>query len=219
MLTKAQARTMIRQYLTDAEKQVWGDATIDVITQLSIDELYGTLLNDAPWYVSNLDTIAVSGVTSPGYIDLTSSGPLTKRFYRAQKVVRDSQEYSLGDLHDSLVFSNAQVSASQFTYTISGSQLWLYPLSTATGIELRYSYLPTAFTSLVDTDNVPWIDGFDNAYIYDAVMRMVDDQARLQKYSGLQARSWDSLMSRVRREYVGPGGMNLTDYPAEIGGE
>lgn len=205
---------MIRALLPDAEKQAIHDSVLDVATQLVIDELSGEILDEAPWYVSVLETPGT--ITAPGYIALST---LAQRFYRMQKVTRDSQEFGVSSPHDVVTFDNVDVTSPRYTYAVMGSQLWLFPLDTTLNVELRYSYLPAAFTTLADTDVVPWPDGFDSAYVHEAVARLTGDVNWTNKQHAIAQAAFDRLKSRVRREYVGPGVMQVADSPITWGSD
>lgn len=211
MLTKSQTRTMIRALLPDSESQVWTGSTLDVLTQMVMDELWSGLIDQAMWFGSQLDSIGYTSIVAPGTIDLTSSGPLTKRFYRIQKVTSNNQEYSEGDIKDVVIFNNIQVSAPRWIYTVVGSLLTLYPLQTTCPVEVRYSFLPPAFTALGDDSPVAWVEGFEAAFIHEVVARASMTDAISTKNHAIALKSYDRLLSRVVREYVGPSGMQGTD--------
>lgn len=212
---------MIRALLPDQEKQNIADSTLDVLTQLVIDELSSEILDESPWFISQLMPLISAYFTSPGYIDLTpSAGPLTKRFYRVQKVTTSSgQEYGAGSARDVVTYSSTDVSSQRFTYVVMGSQLWLFPLSATTDIELRYSFLPAAFTTLLDTATVPWPDGFDSVYVHEVVARLTADMNWSNRHHAIHAAAFGRLKSRTKREYIGPAVMAVSDSPSEWGGE
>lgn len=217
-LTKAQIRSIIFAQIPDAERHLWSTGNLDVMIQLIMDELWGEILDEAPWHISKLDTIAAASVTSPGYIDLTASGPLTKRFYRLQKLVINQQEYSPTSPHDSIVDGTTEVVSAAFTYIIYGSQLWAFPLSTTLDVQIRYSYFPTQFTALSESTDVDWPSGFENAFIYEVLARISSTEAATNKNHAIAMIAYDRLKSRVRREYVGPSVMMVSDSPFELGG-
>src|SRR5258706_5800106 len=102
-LTKAQYRSMTRQYLDDPNAKLWSDGFIDLAIQLVLDDLWTDMLDQSAFLTSQLHTL--NTLHSPGYIDLrltTSGGDLTQRFYRVQLVKAAERVYYPKDPRDYL---------------------------------------------------------------------------------------------------------------------
>jgi hypothetical protein len=220
-LTKANARSLIRQIIDDPNATLWTNANLDQLAELAIDEMWGDLLSWSPWLTSQLDTI--TSLTSPGFMDLRitgSGGALSKRFHRLQSVVRGGTTFTKYDPRDTIVELNAEVYAPQDSYIFLGDQLWLFPLDTTTDVEIRYSFKPTAFGSLADGDAVTWPDGHDLAYVYEIASSAIvkGDREDNNKISRIADRSWNRLLDAVRKRQIGPIVPWTPDSPHEFGG-
>lgn len=221
MLTKAEARTMIREWLDDPQAKRWSDARIDLATQMVIDDLWTDLLDVQSGLTSQLQTI--TSLATPGYIDLrltTIGGHLAQRFYRVQRVVRGSREYRPIDPRDVLIELNKSIVGPDFTYYVIGDQLWLFPLSTTDQVELRYSYKPIPYTSLTDGFSVQFPEGSESAYVLAAsALTMakgnVEDAAQLVV---LAATARERCIMAIRRQYHGMMVPFTTGSPFEMGG-
>jgi hypothetical protein len=221
MLTKAQARSMIREWTDDPQAKRWSDARLDLATQMVLDDLWTDLLDVQSGLTSQLHTI--TSITSPGYIDLRLTdigGQLTQRFYRVQHLTRGGREYRPIDSRDVLIEDNAAIVAPDFTYYILGDQLWMFPLDTAEEVELRYSYKPVAYTSLAEGNSVQFPEGSDSAYILAAsaiamAKGNVEDAAQLIVLSR-EAR--DRCIAAIRRQYHGMTVPFSTGTSVDMGG-
>ena len=206
MLTKAQARTLVREWLDDPAGKRWSDSRLDLAKQLAIDDLWTDILDLQGNITSQLHNITTT--VSPGYIDLrltTHGGQLTQRFYRVQNVVRDERVYRNCDPREFVIQSNGAVVAPDFTYFVQGDLLWLFPLDTETDVELRYSFKPTPYTSLTDGMYVPFPDGNESAYVLAAsALTMakgnIEDAGQL---FSLANQAKDRLLASIRRQYQG----------------
>lgn len=216
-LTKAQARTVIRSLLDDEARQRWGDAVLDVLTQLSIDQLWGRLMDEVPWYGSYVEDVVAD---STGLVDLTTAGSLTKRFGKMQKVTKDSTEYFPTHPKDVVLMDNAQVYAPDRSYAMMGSKLFCFPLDSGCTYELRYSFLPTAYTELLDSDTVEWPDGFEFAFIYKAAMNAMvkGEKATLEIYQRMAEDAFGDMKGALKRQYVGAGTIRDLDDAMDHGG-
>lgn len=195
MRTKAQIRTAVRQLLDDPIAALWHDAVLDDLIGQTYDELWGRILNNAPYYLTQLDTI--STFTAPGYISLDTD--LSQRFHRLQSLVRGERTYNLADPRTILVSENAVISGPQYSYAFYGNQLWMFPLETTGAVELRYSYKPAAFTGLTESTNITWPDGHESALIFEAAGRALfkgGDPTGLLK---MAERAMDELITVVKK--------------------
>lgn len=217
MLTKGQSRTVIRGLLNDEANRRWGDAALDVLTQTTIDGMWGEILDFAPWFASQLDNITSD---SSGLVDLTNTGSLTRRFFKVQTLVKDSQEFFPTHPRDFVMQSGLQVTAPDNSYFPMGGKLYAFPLESACLYELRYNFLPTAYTSTSETGLIQWVDGFENAFLFKtAALAIVRDSIELFKtYMGVSAESYDALCGKIKREYVGPATIKNLDDPFDHGG-
>src|SRR5574342_75434 len=220
-LTKAEARTAIREATDDPAGKRWSNSALDSLISRTIDGLWSDILDLLPWMVSQLHTSVP--MTSHGFIDLrltTNGGQLTQRFYRVQKVTRDGREYSPAKPQDVLIQTDSELVAPAFTYVLFGNQLWLFPLSTTTDVELRYNFLPTPFTSLTDGYEVPWPEGYDDAYIYAVARRAFGkgDAESIGQATDLAREAMEKLTASVRKYYVGPVGPTGYDSAISWGG-
>ena len=172
LLTKAEARSMIRAMMSDESSEKWNAGNLDLLIQLTLDRLWAKIIDIAPMLYSYLDTVTT--LTSPGYISTGLGGDLTKRFVRLQSLTRDGREYHPISRKD-VVFEDSAVIAVNvsryYKYVVMGSQIHLLPYDTAADVEIRYSYRPDSFTTLADTATVEWPDGHEDAYIAEIVLR------------------------------------------------
>lgn len=223
-LTKAQVRSAIRALMPDQLKQQWSDSSLDVITSLTIDELWSEILIHAPWFLSNRETILAANIGNPGgYVSMTVANGVTQRFFKMQKVVRGSQQFGFVDPQDNLLTAGNTVEtvSTPFSYYIKGYTLYMNPIDYTTDVDIMYSYLPVAFTTLAETDtmvNNKWPDGLEGAIIYEVVARVQTDTQRMANYHAIALSSFDRVLNRVKREGGGAARMGATDDLIEWGG-
>jgi len=233
MLTKAQYRSMVRQYLDDPNAKRWTDSFIDIAIQLVMDDIWTDMLDQAPFLTSQLQTI--STLHSPGFIDLrlaTNGGDLSQRFYRIQLVKapatpgtqqariyypKDPRDYLLGSGDTSVIV------ATRFTYEIKGDQLWLYSSDLEFGpapIDIRYSFKPPAFTSWADGSLIPWPEGGESAAVYAAAAHTMakgnaEEAAQLMLIAD---KAKDRMLASIRRQYLGSTVPFTTENAHAFGG-
>lgn len=221
-LTKANARTLVRQWLDDPDGQFWSNTNLDLLISLVLDDLWSELLQVAPGWRSTLDTIATGSISAPGFIDLSSSGPLTARFYRIQSVTRDGREYGEIDPRDVVIEDSAVVvntSASR-SYFVRGEELWLFPLDDSTEeVELRYSGFPASFDGLAEAASVVFPDGYESAYVLEAAGRAMlkGDRENGERLLGMARRSFERALARVSATAAGPATPWLASAPESWG--
>ncbi|MCI0349116.1 MAG: hypothetical protein L0Z53_06785 [Acidobacteriales bacterium] len=217
-LTKAAARTAIAEAIDDAGFKRWSQANLDILIARVFDDLWSELLEQSPWLTSQLHVFTASQIIAPGYLDLrltTNGGQLTQRFFRVQRLIRDSREYeSIQELQTKwriVVEADIEVSAPRFAYQVLGNQLWIHPLALDSGVELRYAFLPVPYTSLTEGYEVPWAEGYDSAYIYEAAARALvkGDAESMAQYKQLATEAFDRLKAACSRQQVGAQRMQM----------
>jgi hypothetical protein len=222
MLTKAEARTQIREWLDDPAAKRWSDSRLDLATQFVLDDLWTDMLDMQSLLTSQFHQI--TSFHSPGYIDLrltTNGGDLTQRLYRIQHVTRGGREYRWGDPRDLVIESNALVAGGpDFTYYVLGDQLWMFPLSTSDAVELRYSYKPITYTSLTNGNGVQFPEGSESAYVLGtAALAMakgnVEDAGQLL---ALADQAKNRCFAAIRRQYHGMTVPFTTGTGQDMGG-
>lgn len=218
-LTKAQVRTLVREAIDDPNGDRWTNANLDLLTQITFDDLFTDILTWGPYFTSQLDTITTLG--TPGFVDLrqTATGDLSQRFFRIQKVTRNDQEYSALDARSFVIENNTQIRGPDFTYVIFGDQLWLFPLDTDDDVEVRYSFRPAAYDGLADATEVTWPDGHETALIYEVGARALTkgDAEDRRQLGEIAERSRTRMKAYLSRRYAGPIGTYATDRPVEWG--
>lgn len=233
-LTKSQVRSQVRQLIDDPNAKRWGDYALDSLIEGVHDDLYGDMLDTAPYFNTAYQQISIP-LRSPGYIDLRQTlygGDLTQRFYRLQQCIADGRQYGSKDPRDYLMTAASQtndlttITASQgveqrFTYQFLGNQLWLHPLGgVTTFVELRYNFRPVAFTSLTNGYIVDMPEGSYRALINlsaaDAMPKGAAEDAEVFRSMGEEARQ--KLLNSIRRQTHGPMTMFTGDSPWAFGG-
>lgn len=238
MLTKAQYRNMVRQYLDDPSAKRWTDPNIDIAIQLVIDDLWNDILDQAPYITHIQETLVpffpyspslgfpISGATgSPVAIDLRTivdGGQLSQRFYRVQHLIANEREYYVKDPRDYLiVLGDAPTPAlveTRFTYQVLGDQVWIHPPDST--IELHYSFKPGKFTNFTDTDSIPFPEGNESAAIMQAAANTMakgnaEEAVQLQS---LAVTARDRMLNSIRRQYHGMTQPLTTGTSTEWGG-
>ena len=198
-VTKLQSRSLVQQLLDDSAAAFWTAPNLDLLIEGTIDELYGELLETFPWLQT---TETSAAIVAPGYVNLAA---LT-RYHRLQQVVRNEQTYMPADPKDVLIVNGQVVSAPTSSYIVLGQQLHLFPYDTTTPVYVRYSSLPTAFSSLADGTAVDWPDGHHLAFIYEAAARAMEkgDRENSDRFSQRAQVALLRLRSRLRKQQVGP---------------
>jgi len=218
-LTKAQYRTAIREAIDDPNGKRWNNTNLDQLTEFVHDDLWGEILDMAPYIVSQYQQIPLP-LHAPGFIDLRTTdfgGDLTQRFYRLQQLIADGRQYFAKDPRDYLMVASqltndvTTIQAStgveqRFSFQFLGNQVWLHPLGNVTTfVEIRYNFKPVAYTSLTDGFQVSMPEGSHKALIYltaaDAMAKGNAEDAQQIKMIGLEAKQ--RLLDSVRRQYHG----------------
>lgn len=199
--TKAAARVLIQQLIDDPAGKLWSPTALDTLIEGALDELWGDLLDTFPW-LRSVESALLTPV-APGTIDKDAA--LT-RFYRVQYIVRNSTALTLMDQKDSLVAGGVQIAADADTYTVMGNLIWMFPLSTAANVYVRYSNFPPAFGTLGESDPVVWPDGFHMAYIYDIASRALEkgDEEDSSQFGKRSEASLFRLKAFLRKQQIGP---------------
>jgi hypothetical protein len=218
-LTKAQYRTAIREAIDDPNGKRWSDNSLDQLTEFVLDDLWGEILDMAPYINSQYQQIGLP-LHSPGYIDLRTTdvgGDLTQRMYRVQQVIADGRHYFAKDPRDFLMVASSQTNdvttirastgvEQRFSFQFLGNQMWLHPLGNVTTfVELRYNFKPVGFTSLTNGFQVDLPEGSHKALVYltaaDALAKGNAEDATQVRSIGLEAKA--RMMDSIRRQYHG----------------
>jgi len=233
MLTKAQYRSMTRQYLDDPNAKRWNDGFIDIAIQLVMDDLWTDMLDQNPFLTSQLQTF--SSLHAPGFIDLrlaTNGGDLTQRFYRIQLLKapadvgsqaariyypKDPRDFLLGGGDTSVIV------ATRFTYEVKGDQLWMYSSDMQFGptpVDLRYSFKPPTFTSWADGSFIPWPEGGESAAVYAAAAHTMTkgNAEEAQQLLMIAAQARDRMLASIRRQWLGSTVPFTTESAHAFGG-
>ena len=200
-LTKAQARSLVREFIDDSAAKLWSDANLDIVIQGTLDILWGELMDFAPWLRST--QTAALAPTTPGLLTVSS---VTTRLHRFQDISRNNQSYRQANPKDVNMEGSTVVSAPDNTWIQMGDVLYLFPLSTTQDVYIRYSSWPTEFGTLLSGDSVEWPDGYHLAYVYDAAARAMEKGDR-EKSDTFRQRAADELArlrAFLRKRGVGP---------------
>ena len=152
---------------------------------------------------SSRQVIGTANITSPGFIDLSTSGPITGRLHRVQKLLRNLREYSYEDPKEFVVdqANTDLLVGSSNRFWFFGDQLWMSPFdSTDEDVDIRYSALPALYTGLANATTVVWPDGFEGAGVFETAFRLTGDEGMKITANA----SWSRLKSYVKRRYPGP---------------
>lgn len=157
LLTKAQVRTAVMQAIDDPNNKRWSSANLDILIGMVGDMLWSSVLDSYEYATSYDQTVTPA---AGGLIDTTG---LTKRFYRAQKVLRVSDsKYAQARRPEEAV--------PQLSYYQSGINIVTDPAVTgASSVTLTYGYLPTNFNALsADGTSLPteFPEGHELALVY-----------------------------------------------------
>jgi hypothetical protein len=213
-LTKANARTLIQHYLDDTGGVRWSSSgspsPLDLALGLIYDDLWGELLEIAPFMRSITDTITSSDIDSTkGTIDLSEAGALlTQRLFRIQEVLRDGRPFGQLDPKDALWddADSALVSTTDYRWWLKEEELWLSPVDTSTTVYIKYAPFPAAFTGLAETAAIDWPSGHEQAFILKAAATLMakGNMEENGMLFGLGERAWKRTLSHVKRYGIGP---------------
>ena len=209
-MTKEESRDLVQQLIDDPSGARWAPGRLDLLIQMTVDSLWVEIFRIVPEYLSYKQTLTT--LTSPGYVDLSSDGDLTYRFYKLMKVTRSGYEYAPID-HRLIVLEDDEVKVGyNRTYTRMGSKLYLFPLELTPEVEVTYTYRPAAFTLLDDGADVEWPDGHEAVYIYMAAAAALGKGAAedptMFKEMAEEARR--RMVAELERYYPGP----TTPFPS-----
>lgn len=233
-LTKSQVRSQIRQLADDPNAKRWSDPALDVLIEGVHDDLYGDILDAAPYFNTQYQQIGLP-LHSPGYIDLRLGiygGDLSQRFYRLQQCIADGRHYFGKDPRDYLMVAKSQTGdistiaadsgvEQRFSFQFLGNQLWLHPLGNVTTfVELRYNYKPTAFSSLTNGSIVDMPEGSYRALINlsaaEALPKGNAEDATQFRSMGNEAKQ--SMLNAIRRQQHGATQIYTGENPWAFGG-
>jgi hypothetical protein len=208
VLTKAQIRTAVRQQIDDPSAARWTDPNLDILIGMVYEDGWQDILEWAPFYTSQLDTI--TPLLTPGYIDFAATGGAgqpTKRFFAAQKITRSGREYVYAPSSVLVLEDNALVTpvvGLDGYFTSFGKQLWLFPLELTPEVELRYSYRPGLFSALADGNAVEWPEGHESALVFESAARAMTkgDAESMAQLKQLAVDAWERMRSSLHRVQV-----------------
>lgn len=218
-MTRGDAITLIRELIDDRGANRWTTASLGLLATMTLDSLYGELLDVAPNWQRAVETVSP---TSPGYVDL--SADLTNRWYRFFRngIVRESQIYSpakssLISLDDT---GTTVLAAPSYTYVVWGGQLWLFDLDATNDVDITYSFKPTSWADLADDNTeVIWPDGHEDAYIFEIASRCLMKGAA-EDWTGMSSKATAGLSRAkawVKKWFPGPDVVEYHDNPGDWG--
>lgn len=206
--------------IDDPSAKRWSDGNLDQVITFVLDDLWGDILDIAPYMLSQYQQIGLP-LHAPGYIDLRLTdygGDLINRFYKLQQLIADGRHYFCKDPRDYLMVASTQtgdvstIRAStgveqRFSFQFLGDQIWLHPLGNVTTfVEIRYNYKPIEFTRMTDGLPISLPEGNDNCLIMLASAQALTkgnvEEASQFMNLGLQAK--EKMMNSIRRQYHGP---------------
>lgn len=202
MLTKGEAREIVRELVDDPSGERWGDRVLDVYIGTVLDDLWSQLLTMAPY--SNW------AVATPPVVDgVADLDELPERFFRILQVKSDGRV-----LHP--VTAKSADLDSRSTYSLRGLSL----MAAVEEVEVAYSYLPQRYSDLEQDAMVEWPDGMETAYLHEVAGRMLtkggaeDPSVHLQ----IASRSLQQTMALVQRRYPAPITIEATTSAVHFGG-
>jgi len=211
VLTKFDFRQLLRDALDDPKQARWKDEILDLFTGLTLDSMWGELLQIDPFVTNQVDTL--TSLTSPGYIDKRLSslpaafkGDLSQRLYRIKSIVRNGRELEEGDARNFVLENDILLAGFRPAYWHIGDRIYVTPLDTADDVEVSYSFKPASYNDQDDGDDVVWPDGYETAPIYETSGRMLtkggaeDNQGHLI----LADSEFGRLKAAVQRRSLGP---------------
>lgn len=217
-ITKAEFRTMVRQYIDDPSGKHWTDIALDMVIQSVLDDVATDLLDTQGYLNSQYQQFTSAQLHTPGYVDLRQTvygGDLVDRLYRVQSVVADGYTCYPKDPRDYLLTTNgsstgisslrSDLGEARFTFQFLGNQLWIHPLGSINKVELRYSYKPTKFTNLANGTLVELPDGSENAatLLCAAHGMLKGDEEDNKNLLIASERARERMLASIRRQYHG----------------
>ena len=208
-MTRFDFRQLIRDAVDDPKQARWKDEIMDLWTGLTLDSMWGELLQIDAFVTNQVDTL--TSLTTPGYFDKrldsgTPAGDLTQRLYRIKSIVRNGRELEEGDARNFLLENDVILAGHQPGYWHIGDRIYISPLDTADDVEVSYSFKPAPYVDLEDSADVVWPDGYDAAVIYEVAGRLLAKGAAEdnQGYLVLADAEFGRLKAAVQRKSLGP---------------
>lgn len=198
-ITKDNLVTAVRNLIDDPIAAFWTAANLTVLISTTYDEMWGDILDFAPYYKSTIETVTTTPkLTANGTIDIPS---LASRFYRLQSIVRYGKVLDPANPRDVMIQANEAIVGPDGHYAHIGDQIYMFPISATESLEIRYAPLPADFVALGGSSPITWPDGFESALIFESAARAMlkgerEENARLAR---LAEKSWNSLLSAVKR--------------------
>lgn len=227
-IIKSDLRQLIRLMIDDPQKVLWADADLDLLTEQTMDALWGKIHGYFPYFTSQTDTLTT---TSPGFIDLrqtgVGTGQLTNRIHRVQTVTvgsisANALTYERADPRDVVLQGGKVIFAPNYRYVFYGVQLWLFPLdTTANNVELKYSFKPTpAYRTLADNALLGWPDGNEAALWWEVAARALSRGGREDPnmFRTWMGEAWQDMMHSISMQDIGPIVPYAPDAPTSWSG-
>lgn len=151
---------LIRNLIDDPDEEHWSNVALGLLITVTADKLWSRILAVSRGMLKTTEVITSTGITSPGFIDLRETGPLTNRFFRLEDVVRNDIAYEEVEEAD-INWEAAEPEGPERSYIVRGRDLYLFPLSETDSVEITYSYRPPVFNSLAGDEEYLWPDGHE----------------------------------------------------------
>lgn len=210
-LIKSSVRTLIQELIDDASAAFWSAGNLDLLTEICLDECHGDLLEHAPW----LSTVTerISSFDSPGTLNLASALAAPDRPYKILKVQRDERTYRYVSPWNVMYENSTKVSVPDYTYTIVGNILHMFPYDTSTTVEITYNTLEAKYTGIADgaAFSTMWPDGMESAFIFLVASRAIlkGDREEGDRLAREAAVAQKRLYARIAKPTGEPVAINL----------
>lgn len=212
--TKAQATTVIRDWLDDPSGVRWAPASFDLQVSMILDGLWRNILTALPRTRVARATVALA---SPGVLDVST---LDSRFHGLISLVRDGRHMSEVNQKDVVVEAGVAIVSEQDTYMKLGDELHIFPYTYPSTVELVYSYIPPVFSGLADGAAVVWPEGHELAYVL-RVAGLLSLKGNVEDSNQMlimAEREWLAMMSTLTGQTPGGQSMFLADSATSWGG-
>lgn len=210
-MLKSEVRSLIRDLIDDPDGERWGDANLDMLTEMNYNRLWSEVLKIRSSFLVQTDKVAAANITSPGKLDMSTvseGGELSQSIYQVIKVQRDGQGYNRTSENFVIMdeVTGVVTRAPDYSWLQREEFLWMFPLDTSTDVHITYSYYPTDYTDLLDTAIVPWVNRHEDALVWaTASQAMAKGGAEDNKTHYLISRdARDAMLKAVQNFQAGP---------------
>lgn len=210
MLSKEQARLLIRELVDDPDGARWRDTRLDLFTSITLSDLWSEILEAFPGLLVRTETASLD---SAGLLQLSE---LDRPFHRLRRLQLAGRELAyLSDLNE-----RRGGPSGQRGWLLEGQTLRIVPESPGAEVEIRYSHWPRAFHELTEGEAVEWPRGYEAVYVHEVAGRLLTKGAAEDPTVHLQvaAAAKGRMLSALGRPGAGPRLMQLTSTPGEWGG-